>query len=853
MRIGLQLIVSAAFIPSLLAVSLVGAAEWRAPGPNIAQGKSYKLLKKPNYALCADEADATQLTDGQFAPTEKPMWFFKPTVGWSGFVTPITIDLGSDQPIAGVGFNTEISPIAGVGWPPAILIFVSNDDKDFHYAGELIAQASKFGAPPDAMRRHFFRTDELQTHGRYVQLVALTSIFTFTDEIEIYQGKQEWLQAPLPAEAIANPAEYTRERQMAYAMAARLATDAARAQRLVEQLHVVPELTAKLSGELEALRSAAVKPNLGTVYDIDYRAIAPLTPEHAQMFALLSQAYRAAGYPEVAPWHNNRWNRQSPFTLPPALVDGKLPEVALDVALLQNDRRGEALNIGNFSDAAKTASVRVAGLPGGPQPSYLRIHHAEYVALQSRAWDADALPLATATGSGWNISLPAGISRQIWLDFNVDAKVCPPGTHRGSLEIEVQGGPKLTVPLTLTVAPYRLPDANEKAVAVGVWDYTDLEGCGGLIASKANPKGNGIDNLNAIVQHLRESGISAPWGRSDWRNDGTFPRPFREKKAFDDKGNFVGPLDFSAFDRWVAMWPNAKYYMIHAIAWWEYADAGKRDVADPEVQRRLGIVMKKWAEHIREKGIDPNKIVLLLVDEPIYSSQAKLTNFWAKAIKEAVPEFKIYVDPMLKPEYYDNADVQQMLDYADIITPGTEYSYHHHGQAAVDYYDKWRAKGKIMGFYSCAQNPSEGEAIRYFRLQQIACWKLSGGAAESWAGYWAYCDMRGVKPWNQLAGSALDRNWCQAYVDTKSATDGKHWLAIFEGVNDYEYLLTLKKRIAELEAAGQASDALTAAKKVLAEVPDEIIDGVRNHDDASACDAGRLKVLAALAALAPQQ
>ena len=568
---------------ALLGATAANAAQWQSPGPNIAKGKTYKLHKRLNYALCADDGDATQLTDGQFAPTEKPMWFFKPTVGWSGFVTPITIDLGSDQPIAGMGFSTDNSPIAGVGYPPAILIFVSNDDTNFHYAGDLIALSSKFGAPSDGTGRYIFRTDELQTHGRYVQLVALTSIFTFTDEIEVYQGNQELLKTPLPGEAIADPNQYTQQHKMAYAMAARLATDAVRAMQLVEELKVAPELAAKLTGKLEEIRKAALRPDLSVEYDIDYRAVAPLTPEHAKTFAVLSEAYRAVGYPEFPLWHNNRWNRQSPFTLVPALADGKLPEVSLDVQLLQNDRRGEALNIGNFTAGAKAASVSVVGLPGGTRPSYLRIHKAEYVALQSRVWDADALPLAEAMGSGWNIPLPAGMSRQIWLDFNVDASACPPGTHRGSLEIQVQGGPKLSVPLTLTVAPYRLPDANEKAVAVGVWDYTDLEGCGGLIASKLNPKSNGINNLDAIVKHLRDSGISAPWGRSDWRNDGTFPRPGRGKDAFDDKGNFVGPLDFAGFDRWVAMWPNAKYYTIHAIAWWEYAGVGKRDEVDPEV------------------------------------------------------------------------------------------------------------------------------------------------------------------------------------------------------------------------------------------------------------------------------
>ena len=158
-----------------------------------------------------------------------------------------------------------------------------------------------------------------------------------------------------------------------------------------------------------------------------------------------------------------------------------------------------------------------------------------------------------------------------------------------------------------------------------------------------------------------------------------------------------------------------------------------------------------------------------------------------------------------------------------------------------------------MGFYACAQNPSEAESIRYYRLQEWACWEISGGAAETYSGFWSYMDVRGVKPWNQLAGSALDRNFSPAYLDTKGATDGKHWLAIFEGANDYEYLLILKNRIAELEKAGQASDALTAAKKVLQNVPKEVIANVREKNQVTACDDGRLQVLDALVSLAPQK
>jgi hypothetical protein len=217
-----------------------------------------------------------------------------------------------------------------------------------------------------------------------------------------------------------------------------------------------------------------------------------------------------------------------------------------------------------------------------------------------------------------------------------------------------------------------------------------------------------------------------------------------------------------------------------------------------------------------------------------------------------VPEFKFFVDPMLNVQMYGDKDVRAMMDAVDIITPGTDYSYHARGQAGVDFYDEYRKKGKIMGFYTCAQNPSEGDSIRYYRLQQVACWALSGGAPESWAGYWSFCDVRGVKPWNQLAGCTRDRNWCPSYFNTKEATDGKHWLAIFEGVNDYEYLLTLKKRIAEVEKSGAKSAEVVAARQVLEVVPEQVIAAVRGRGEQEACDLGRIRVFDALMSLGPE-
>lgn len=40
------------------------------------------------------------------------------------------------------------------------------------------------------------------------------------------------------------------------------------------------------------------------------------------------------------------------------------------------------------------------------------------------------------------------------------------------------------------------------------------------------------------------------------------------------------------------------------------------------------------------------------------------------------------------------------------------------------------------------------------------------------------------------------------YIDSMSVTDGKHWLAIIEGIQDYECLRMLRDRVAELVAIG---------------------------------------------------
>jgi hypothetical protein len=463
--------------------------------------------------------------------------------------------------------------------------------------------------------------------------------------------------------------------------------------------------------------------------------------------------------------------------------------------------------------------------------------------MQSRAWDADALPLAQEKSGGWIIDLPAGVSRQLWLDFHIDFKSNAAGTYRGEVKIQIQDGPTLNVPIKLTIGPDRLPGLRDRAVAVGAWDYTDMDGCGSLISRK-----NG--NLEAAVKHLKESGVNAPWARSDWGPIDTFPRG--ESSWFNAKNRLTRRINFRNFNAWVKNWPDAKYYQLHALGWWTYAGAGSKNVIDPVVQARMRAIMKAWRAHCAQKKIDPKRIVMLLVDEISVEWQFKLTNYWAKEIKSAAPEFRIMLNPMIGKDKYTNPLLQETLGYADIVMPGNGFSYKPNDAAMVAFYEKQRQAGKEMGLYTAARNASESEAIGYYRAQPWKLWKMSHGAANVCSNFWSYHDFRGTLPWNQLPGGCDDRSFSPVYVDSKTATDGKHWLAIFEGANDYEYLLTLKNRIAELETDGKSTAALKNAKQTLEEVPEAVLAALGKNANTPECDPQRIRIIKALTDLAPK-
>jgi len=86
--------------------------------------------------------------------------------------------------------------------------------------------------------------------------------------------------------------------------------------------------------------------------------------------------------------------------------------------------------------------------------------------------------------------------------------------------------------------------------------------------------------------------------------------------------------------------------------------------------------------------------------------------------------------------------------------------------------------------------------------------------------------------------------------------DGKHSEAIREGVQDYEYLVMLQDRIAQLKKAGKGGANLAKAEQLLAEAPGRALAGVlpgslewKTPKDRSLMDQVRVEILHALAEL----
>ena len=328
-------------IRSILCLALLGSTA-RAAGENIALHRPYTFSTAPNYSLCTDPCDITQLTDGELSGGHTTT----ECVGWSarGPVS-ITIDLGTFAPIEGFGLK-----VGGAYTRPAFVhMWVSTDGNTFSYAGELLSTTWDDGLPEGGNLRGQsggvpFYQDHSQMHaGRYVKFTLFGgSGYIFTDELEVYAGgfdpysvtpSATQLTADFETWAYDNKADGIAHLRMLYDL---------------QELEKHPQAAA-FASQINAVRSSVLA--MPWVSSLTYENGLPYNSIHADIFSLNGDMNRAAGLDEFSIAAADAYQPLHPFdTFTP--VSG-----TTTLEMLGNETRSLAFNVSNFSNDTTTFDV----------------------------------------------------------------------------------------------------------------------------------------------------------------------------------------------------------------------------------------------------------------------------------------------------------------------------------------------------------------------------------------------------------------------------------------------------------------------------------------------------------------
>lgn len=789
------------------------ADKTEAAGENLALNRPYEFEPRPTYSYCTDPGDRRQLTDGQ--TTQNYFWTQEGTVGWvrARYVS-ISIDLGQVEPIGGVTMTTAAGT-AGVVWPGAVRVMVSDDGSQFRDVGDLVAIDRQAAGPfPEGYAIRRMQAQNLRTRGRYVRLLVLPrGPYFFTDEIQVLRGPESLLEKAPTGEPVPDAKEYYVHWRLRGAIENRFASDLEKVRQWIESVEAVDDAVRqrhlnaadKIGGRLTA-ESVPLNES--------FEAVLPFNADHASLFALVGSLRAELGAPALEAWAARTWDPVELVTMPPESPG----EVC--VHTMRGEYRAAAVNLANNTNEPLEVRLSTRGLPGELAQGELEVHEVQWTDTVEGLPVAAALPEAARQGDCWKLTLPPGLTGQVWLTFHVVQ--LPADEYVGEL-VFAAGDATASVPLRLKVYPLDFP--RRTSLWVGGWSYTNGQPRYGVTS----------ENLAAFLSHMRERFVNAPWATSSvmFSHELEAGPPLRVR------------LDTQTFDQWIDQWPDSAAYLVFLSVGHSFDG---QPMGTPEFDRRVGAWISAWVEWLRTKDIEPGQLGLLLRDEPNSSKpeDAKIIVAWAKAISAAQPDVLIWEDPT----YRNPAEVPpELFAQSDVLCPNRPMWLAN--KPAFDrVYLAQREQGKKLHLYSCSGPAKLLDPYSYHRLQAWEAWRV--GAEASF--FWALGDNSGSSSWNEYL--ARSGPYTPIFLDSKRVVAGKHMEAIRESVEDYEYFVMLQDAVEKARAAGSQPTALAEAERLLNSAANEVLQAPEaanlrwHHDkDRGRADAVRVELLKALLAL----
>jgi hypothetical protein len=228
-------------------------------------------------------------------------------------------------------------------------------------------------------------------------------------------------------------------------------------------------------------------------------------------------------------------------------------------------------------------------------------------------------------------------------------------------------------------------------------------------------------------------------------------------------------------------------------------------------------------------GLKPKQAAILFIDEPGTEAAYTASLQFIKPFSAGTDEILTFSDPVIV-NYTTFEQALPLLQAVDVIQP-TRAHYDLAGQKVHEGYRQLQQQGKQLWFYMCS-GPTRQFDPAYFRMQPWHCFAV--GATGS--AFWAYGDNGGADSWNPY--TAVGRtSYTPVYLSPDSVASSKHWEALREGIEDYQYLVLLKQK------GGDAQEEARSTITQLVKTYTANYDSIAWRNPSVLAEAARLKVL----------
>jgi hypothetical protein len=721
---------------------------------NLALNKQYSMSPTPNYNLCTEKGDKYQLTDSKISNAH---WAKKSTVGWHWpvQVPQVIIDLGRIEAIDKVNIHTSCGTKGGVKLPEYAVVYLSNDGNTYQVAGfsQLKSNVREVASHKE-FYSYWFSVNGIQSKGRYVKIIIQPGGSSFfTDEIEIMR-----LEGPSNSKA-----------DSSVSVSGDIMDFLSPVQKRLELIDAIEHTTTTLSNnvkmfsqqtfsflteELKILRGSLNESNLKEVSD---KKLTNISVRLGQARAKIYQQYYKRPIAIIPADPMARLINNEIFLLK---ADGNTK-----LLMWQNEYEPAAFNIVNGTDDTIRVSVSFSPLAKDqtiiPSEQFITIRQAEYVYALDAGQVADVLVLL----GDRSVSVEPGQVRQVWITVN--STDLAPGKYAASVAFRVLSPVQQsirTMPLEFKVYPLKMP--RQMTLNTYNWAYP---------------------NLSPVTKHfIREvsQDLQTHYVNTFMIHIKNLPFPSNAAAA----NRPLPPSAFVVLDDLIKSNPYVRTYLLLLGFNSVRKDSGRfgQWMSDSWKQN-----FERWLRqitgHLKNRGIGYERFALYPYDENVGDDFFELVKF----VKQVDPNIRIFANSYGRGP----TEFMRFSDLIDIWCLNQGKSISH-----PSWLEKVRTFGKEIWCYGGISPAKAADPFDSYRKKPWWAFKNNFTGA----GFWCYADTTS----NRWDDYGLTKGHCAVVYSASNAPvttmgeniiPSRRWQAWREGVEDYQYLMTLQMKINQIK------------------------------------------------------